>query len=72
MDFSTAGLILSLLIGAVGAGLFIYGKRQRAWPQMLGGVILCLYPYFVSNLWIMGGIAVAIILGVWIAVRQGY
>jgi hypothetical protein len=72
MDFSTGNLILSLLIGAVGAGLFIYGKKQQRWPQMLGGVILSLYPYFVSNLWIMGGIAAAVILGVWIAVRQGY
>ena len=72
MDFSTGSLFLSLLIGAVGTGLFIYGKKQRRWPQMAGGVLLSLYPYFVGNLWIMGGIGVAIILGVWIAVRQGY
>ena len=72
MDFSGGSLFLSLLIGAVGAGLFIYGKKQQRWPQMIGGILLGLYPYFVGNLWIMGGIGVAIVLGVWIAVRQGY
>ena len=72
MDGSSAGLFLSLLIGAVGAGLFIYGKKQARWPQMLGGALLSLYPYFVSNLWLMSGVAVALIAGVWIAVRLGY
>jgi hypothetical protein len=72
MDLSAAGLFLSLAIGAVGAGLFIYGKKQARWPQMLGGVLLSLYPYFVPNLWVMAGIAVGIMLAVWVAVRRGY
>ncbi len=72
MDTSAAGLFLSLVIGAVGAGLFIYGKRQARWPQMVGGALLCLYPYFVPNLWLMSGIAVGLVAAVWIAVRSGY
>jgi hypothetical protein len=72
MDLSTTGLMLSLAIGAVGAGLFIYGKKQQRWPQMAGGILLSIYPYFIPNLWVMGAIAVLIIAGVWIAVRQGY
>ena len=72
VDFSASGLFLSLLIGAVGAGLFIYGRKQQRFPQMIGGGLLSLYPYFVSNLWLMGGIAVAIVAGVWIATRLGY
>jgi hypothetical protein len=72
MDLSTSGLILSLIIGAVGAGLFIYGKKQRCWPQLTGGILLCVYPYFVPNLWVMGAIAVMIIAAVWIASRQGW
>ncbi len=72
MDSSPAGLFLSLLIGAVGAGLFIYGKKQARWPQMLGGAILSLYPYFVSNLWVMSGIAAGLLLAVGFAVRLGH
>jgi hypothetical protein len=72
MEFATGALLLSLLIGAFGTGLFIYGKKQQRWPQLVGGIALSLYPYFISNLWLMGGIAVAIVVGVWIAVRQGH
>jgi hypothetical protein len=71
MDLSTGSLILNLLVSAVGAGLFIYGKKQGRWPQMLGGILLSLYPYFISNLWLMAGIGVAIVAATWGAVRAG-
>jgi len=71
MDFSAGSLFLSLLIGTVGAGLFIYGKKQGRLPQMIGGIVLSLYPYFISNLWVMGGIAVAVVVAVWLAVLKG-
>ena len=71
MNTSSAGLFLSLVIGAVGSGFFIFGWKQRRWPQMLGGAILCAYPYFVSNLWVMAGIGAAVILGIVGAVRSG-
>jgi len=72
MDTSPAALYLSLLIGAVGAGLLIYGKKQRRWPQLAAGAILCVYPYFVPNAWVMIAIAVALCAGVWAAVRAGW
>lgn len=71
MGASAGGLFLSLLIGAVGAGYFIYGKKQGRLPPMVGGLLLCVYPSFVGNLWLMAGIAVAIVLAVWGAVRAG-
>jgi hypothetical protein len=72
MDLSSGALFLSLLIGAVGAGLFIYGKKQGRLPQMLGGIVLSFYPYFISNLWLMGGIAVVIVAAVWVAALKGF
>ncbi len=72
MDLSAGSLFLSLAIGTVGVGLFIYGKKQRRIPQPAGGVLLSLYPYFVSNLWLMGGIAVGIVLVVWLATLKGF
>jgi hypothetical protein len=71
MDLSAGSLFLSLAIGTLGAGFFIYGKKQRRIPQLLGGIILSVYPYFIPNLWIMGGIAVAIVLAVWVATTMG-
>ena len=72
MDTNTAWLFVSLLIGAVGTGLFIYGKRQSRWPPLVCGIVLCVYPYFVSNLWVMLGIAAALLALVWLLVRRGH
>jgi hypothetical protein len=72
MDTTTAWLFVSLLIGAVGTGLFIYGKKQSRWPHLACGVILCIYPYFVANVWLMVGIAVLLLALVWLLSRMGH
>jgi hypothetical protein len=64
-------LLLSLLIGCVGFVCFVYGKRQGRVPQMLAGIILSVYPYFVSNLLAMAAIAVVVLVLLGIAVRLG-
>ena len=64
-------LVLSLIIGCVGFVCFVYGKKQRRFPQMLAGVILSIYPYFVSNLMLMAAIAVAVLVLLGVAVRLG-
>jgi len=71
MSISFGGLFLSLVIGAVGTGLFIYGKKQGRPPQMIGGLALCIYPYFVPDPWLTVGIAALIIAAVWVAARKG-
>ena len=64
-------LILSLLIGCVGFVCFAYGKRQQRFPQMLAGIVLSVYPYFVTNLILMGAIAVAVLALLAVVVRLG-
>ena len=72
MNIDAAWLFVSLAIGAVGTGLFLYGKKQARWPQLVGGVVLCIYPYFVSNVWLMLGIALALLAAVGVLVRIGH
>ena len=48
-----AQLWWGLLFGSVGLGFFIYGKRQHAPVPLLCGLGLMLFPYFVSNTWIL-------------------
>ena len=48
MDLGTT-LMLSVLFSSIGAGYFLYGKRQRQVVPLLTGLILCVYPYFLSN-----------------------
>jgi hypothetical protein len=66
-----AWLFVSLVIGSVGLALFIYGKKQTRIPQLVVGILMMGYPYFVSNVWLMSGIAVFLVAGLWIAIRMG-
>ena len=64
-------LFLSILISSVGVGLFIYGKKQARVPQLIAGIVLLGYPYFVSNPWVMLGIAVVVLGLLWVLVHFG-
>jgi hypothetical protein len=72
VDFDANAILLSLLIGSVGFVSFAYGKRQGRVPQMLAGLVLMAYPYFVSNLWLMGGIGAAVCGALWLVIRLGW
>ncbi len=43
----------AMLFGAVGVGYFIYGRKERRGSMLLSGIALCLFPYFVSNVWLV-------------------
>lgn len=42
-----------MLFGSIGLGFFIYGKRQSAIMPMVSGLALMVYPYFVSNVFLL-------------------
>jgi hypothetical protein len=42
-------LFLIVIFSAIGFGYFIYGKRQREGMPLVAGILLMLYPYFVSS-----------------------
>jgi hypothetical protein len=69
MDLSGASLLASLLVGTVGVGLFIYGKKQLRIPQLITGIALMVYPYFVGGALAIYGIAALLIGGMWAFVR---
>ena len=55
-------LLISVFAGAIGAGYFMYGRRQTKIVPMVSGILLCIYPYFVDSLlWLLGiGIVLAV------------
>jgi hypothetical protein len=71
MDLSLGSLLASFLIGSVGLVLFVYGKRMERMPQLVAGALLMVYPYFVSDVTWMSGIAVALLVGLKLALRSG-
>jgi hypothetical protein len=72
LDLDPNTILLSILVGSIGLVCFMYGKRQERFPQMIVGVILMVYPYFVSNLILSAAIAVVLLAGLWLAVRLGW
>lgn len=71
MDFDANALLASILPSSIGFVLFVYGKRQSRPPHMVVGVIMMAYPYFVTNIPLMFGIAVVLSAGLWLGVRRG-
>jgi hypothetical protein len=64
-------LFASMLIGTVGFGFFIYGKKQRRAPHLAAGVLLMVYPYFVPGVTLMVVIAGAIVGSLYLASYLG-
>jgi len=65
MFASPAALFGSLLFGAIGLGVFIYGKKMVLWKPMVGGVALMAYPHFVPQTWLLYTIGCALCLGLY-------
>ena len=71
MDFDVNNLLASIVPSSIGFVAFIYGKRQSRTPHMAIGLVMMVYPYFISNIFLMFGIAVVLCGALWLAVRQG-
>ena len=71
IEFTAGWMLASLLVSSVGFGLFIYGKKQERIPQLIAGLAMMIYPAFVSSPVLMLAIGVALVGGVWFAVRAG-
>jgi hypothetical protein len=56
--FSPLNLFIGIITGGIGAGYFIYGKKQHKFIIMIDGMALCAYPYFTDSL------ALLIIIGI--------
>jgi len=44
-------LTLSAIFGAIGAGYFLYGKKEAKASALICGFALMVYPWFVDSLW---------------------
>ncbi len=72
MDIRFDELFASLIVSSIGFVAFVYGKREARVPHMLAGLVLMIFPYFVSNVLAIFGIAGAVLGATWLAVRYGW
>jgi hypothetical protein len=51
MDLSNPWSLMSgLLIGLIGMGLLMYGKKAQSPAPIVAGLVLCIAPYFMASL----------------------
>jgi hypothetical protein len=71
MDLSPTNLFASMFIGAVGFVLYRYGRKQERVPQVVAGIALMVYPYFVVSIGWMLVVGAAIVVALVGAIRAG-
>jgi hypothetical protein len=57
----TTSLLWGLLLGSIGLGFFVYGRRQKTIVPLACGVALMIVPYLVSNTMLLVILGVALI-----------
>ena len=72
MSIDPTWLFLSLIPSGIGLVLFVYGKRQGLWPQLVAGLALMVYPYFATSVIALVIVGTLIGVGLWFAVRLGW
>ncbi|HTQ07048.1 MAG TPA: hypothetical protein VMI54_24490 [Polyangiaceae bacterium] len=71
MSLDGGSLFASFVVSGIGFVLFEYGRRMKRPPQVGIGLVLMIFPYFVSNIWAMCGIALGLIVVLWVALMRG-
>jgi branched-subunit amino acid transport protein len=72
VNFDPTWLFLSMIPSGIGFVLFVYGRKQQRWPQLLAGILFMVYPYFTPSLLTMLLVGVALGTGLWVAVQGGW
>ena len=48
----TWNILIGALLGVIGMGYIIYGRNQMHAMPVITGIVLCIFPYFVPQIWI--------------------
>jgi len=61
-----AALFGLILFGLIGMGALMYGKRMEQWKSMAIGGALVVFPYFVSQTWLIWAIGSALCVALYL------
>ncbi len=70
--FNASFLFASLVWGSVGVGYFIFGKKQRSWVPMVGGLLMIIAAYFIGSALLMSLVSVGIMVAVYVLLKRGF
>ncbi len=71
MSFDAGTLIAGFVVSSIGFVLFMYGKKMQRMPQLITGLVLMIYPYFVPGVWAMLGIGAVLLILLYVALARG-
>jgi hypothetical protein len=71
-DSLGAWLYVSLVISSIGFVLFAYGRKQARVPQLVVGLALLVYPYFITAMTPMLIVGAALLAALVVVVRLGW
>jgi hypothetical protein len=71
MNFDPASLLASLVVSSVGWVLFSYGRKQSRFPHVVTGILMMVYPYFMSSVVLQLTMLPVLLLLLWLATRFG-
>ena len=72
MNLSAHQLMASFLVSGIGFVLFVYGRKLARLPQLVTGLALMIFPYFVNNAALALGIGGGLLVALAVAVRLGW
>ena len=64
-DFNLGKMLAYFLFSSIGFVAFSYGKKQSNPKPLVVGLILMIYPYFISNLWAIYGVGFLLCAGLY-------
>ena len=56
---NSSSLLWPVLFGSVGLGYLMYGKKQNAIVPLVCGLVLIVFPYFISNIILLIAVGLA-------------
>ena len=69
---NTNTLFASLFWGSVGLGYFVYGRRQRSWVIMVGGVLMMAMSYFTDSVIFLSVGCIGLMVVTYVLLKRGY
>ena len=65
LNFNPYNLLAGFIFGTIGWGSFSYGRRLDLWQPRAIGIALMIYPYFISNDWLLWSAGIGLLVLLW-------
>ena len=72
MHLEAGPFAASLIVSSVGFVLLYYGRKMARFPQLIVGLAMMIYPYFVPSVLATALTGVGLLGALWLAVRLGW